>query len=445
MPPGISPNAVVVPSPHPLSPRDPPSLDVNSPPTSFPANSNSSPPTLSYQGTLSNLPHQPTIGQQTIHTLTAKVLSLTETTIAPYTLSFIRHDVVLENLEDKFYRDNARRFRTILRILFTWFIQTQLVVCTVLDVWTMMEDQDIKAQLGECDCGGAENTTTVDGTTGRRAVSTARLLSISQDDKKFTFSSDPLLCQCGDFGNGLESVLEYSLERKHVYIIITLLLRFFLFQPLVLFGYNFFKNEMYSKNQSLLTGSFVVYGSYLIFFSALWSDTQAYGTHIAFLIVFFYLTPIRTSTVLHVSLVYCALFVGFALFNLVLRPTLFPGHNCRTLDLDNSILGFNCYAIGDPLGKTAIVDAGTGTLGTAVTVLCFATLVGAYISHKHEKILRKNFKTVMTSALQTTIMQYNAQQNQQMLKSMLPESMIEKFKSKDSEVVVDTYAEVSVM
>jgi len=47
-------------------------------------------------------------------------------------------------------------------------------------------------------------------------------------------------------------------------------------------------------------------------------------------------------------------------------------------------------------------------------------------------------------------MKYSAQQNQQMLKSMLPESMIDKFKntgvkSKDSAVVVDTYAEVSVI
>jgi class 3 adenylate cyclase len=43
------------------------------------------------------------------------------------------------------------------------------------------------------------------------------------------------------------------------------------------------------------------------------------------------------------------------------------------------------------------------------------------------------------------IMKINAEQNQEMLKTMLPDTMIDKFKSNDTSVVVDTYAEVSVL
>jgi hypothetical protein len=104
-------------------------------------------------------------------------------------------------------------------------------------------------------------------------------------------------------------------------------------------------------------------------------------------------------------------------------------------------------------GETCVADGGgevedSGTLSNIISsmyvvydklfVILFVAFCCAYVSYKNEATSRRNFKTVQTSIIQQNIMNYNAIQNQKMLLSMLPESMIEKFKSKDSSVVVDT-------
>jgi hypothetical protein len=158
---------------------------------------------------------------------------------------------------------------------------------------------------------------------------------------------------------------------------------------------------------------------------------RSYGTHIAYLILVFYLTPLKTYMAAIVSGAFIVLYAIIVLFNSLFRES-FPGiPNCRS---DGYM--FRCITTNEE--KTGKTISSLMEVANMMMVVVFVWVVCFYISYRHERTLRKNFMTVKTSRILTDIMDYNAIQNQKMLKSMLPESMIEKFKSKDSSVVVDT-------
>jgi len=80
-------------------------------------------------------------------------------------------------------------------------------------------------------------------------------------------------------------------------------------------------------------------------------------------------------------------------------------------------------------------------IGAVTTTIVF----GIVISYTREKYLRSNFLLLSISECQKRIMHLRQDQNTQMLASMLPSQMIERLKSKESSVVVDSYSEVTVL
>ncbi|GMH65782.1 hypothetical protein TL16_g04279 [Triparma laevis f. inornata] len=124
---------------------------------------------------------------------------------------------------------------------------------------------------------------------------------------------------------------------------------------------------------------------------------------------------------------------------------------CFSIVFYETIDGWNCKNDGYAFSCTRPTGEETGTISKLIlvaepiAVIFFTVVLASLISFRHEKVLRKNFKTVQTSLCQTNIMRLATEQNQTMLQSMLPQEMIEKFKTKDSSVVVDTYNEVTVM
>ena len=201
------------------------------------------------------------------------------------------------------------------------------------------------------------------------------------------------------------------------YTVVTLIVRLLITGPLAVFGFTFFKGDSYNRNQSHLAGALCYTSFYSLFVALLWGN-QEYGTHIAFLIVLFYLTPLKTYVVTYISVCYCALFFAIVLFNSTIRAEYL--NNCI-----NDGLQFRCGSeneqniLADDVNNTkttecALADqvsvngiGGVQSIGDSFPSICavlsFSIVVGVTISYRHEKVARRNFKTVKSSRLQVSI------------------------------------------
>ena len=165
----------------------------------------------------------------------------------------------------------------------------------------------------------------------------------------------------------------------------------------------------------------------------IWESDGNYAQTVPYIIMMFYLTPLRTYTATCLSLIYCFFFL---IASILIRFGNLRPHACK-----NDGWEFKCVVEDEEVSNFERLQL----MMEPFSVTFFTVVLGTYISYKREEVLRKNFKTVQTSICQTNIMRLATERNQTMLESMLPSEMIEKFKSQDSSVVVDTYADVTVL
>jgi len=98
------------------------------------------------------------------------------------------------------------------------------------------------------------------------------------------------------------------------------------------------------------------------------------------------------------------------------------------------------FVCGESDGQVEMVGAMEPVMAVTISLL-----LACYISFTREKIQRENFLLLSISECQKRIMHLRQDENQQMLASMLPSQMIDRLKSKEATVVVDSYSEVSVL
>ncbi|GMI04416.1 hypothetical protein TrVE_jg7466 [Triparma verrucosa] len=334
--------------------------------------------------------------QQETRKANDKLKRLQETEIAPTTLRYIRKDRVVMEMEDQYYREDAGRFRSFLRVLFTWFLQIGVCMLTLVDIVYI----NLKSDLDDHGMGEMGSET-----------------------------HDMDLMDHESWRQTNEQFIEKSMT--------TIILRVLLWQPLVIFGCSFFKKDSYFRHQNYLAGAFCVLGLYPLTVIFTWR-TVDYGQSVVFLILLFYMNPLRTFTVSSISFTYCTIFFALC-FWIGFYEMERDGWNCR-----NDGYAFRCTRLNHEDEEESTVEK-LMKISQPCAVIFFTVALASFISFRREKVLRKNFKTVQTSLCQTEIMRLATEQNQTMLQSMLPQEMIEKFKTKDSSAVVDTYNEVTVL
>ena len=215
----------------------------------------------------------------------------------------------------------------------------------------------------------------------------------------------------------------------------TIILRFVLFVPLCAFGCKFFNSDNYNTKPGHLAGAFCFLGMYILSVSFIWTD-MSYGQHVVFYILIFYMTPLRTFTVGVMSITFWLMFCAVSLYITFVVSD-------RDLVCKNDAYEFRCDYKENRIKQT--FQDKLSQIMQPCFVLFFVAFLGTFISFRRERVLRRNFKTLKTNQCLTDIMRLTTDQNQQMLQSMLPQEMIEKFKLQDSALVVDTYAEVTVL
>ena len=180
-------------------------------------------PSLPFSSFLSHHPLLP--APKSLRQLEQLVDQLEQTDIASWTLRFVNLGGGYNpTMEDKFYRDDALRYKRILEFLFTWVLQFGLFLLTVFDLSVF-----IPSSPGPCDPSDGECT-----------------------------------------------LAEFTDARKREYTVWTLALRMLVWLPLVVFGCTFFgeKSDSYFKNRSHLAGAFVVFGFYLLSVSLVWGERR---------------------------------------------------------------------------------------------------------------------------------------------------------------------------
>lgn len=81
-------------------------------------------------------------GQFEIVKAQEKLARLQETTLDPYTLDFVHDDKVVLEMEDNYYREDASRFKSFLKLFFTNFLLIALVMLTLVDISTLSYSQE---------------------------------------------------------------------------------------------------------------------------------------------------------------------------------------------------------------------------------------------------------------------------------------------------------------
>ena len=158
-----------------------------------------------------------------------------------------------------------------------------------------------------------------------------------------------------------------------------------------------------------------------------------YGLILLLLNFTFFFTPIKFVFLVIFGVTITFLFGAFTLMNHFNIIKL----DCRYSTLMDSKV--NCEEI------TGVSDLPMMAVVEPVMAVGMTFFLASIISYVREKIQRKNFLLISISECQKRIMHLRQEENSQMLASMLPAQMIERLKSKEATVVVDSYSEVSVL
>uniref|UniRef100_A0A7S2QWL4 Guanylate cyclase domain-containing protein n=1 Tax=Triparma pacifica TaxID=91992 RepID=A0A7S2QWL4_9STRA len=329
-------------------------------------------------------------GQFEIVKAQEKLARLQETTLDPYTLDFVHDDKVVLEMEDNYYREDASRFKYCLELFFTYGLSFFLISLSVMDGWSLIE--------------------------------------IKNERESQTYSKN--------FDRDTWDAQEERVERFESCAMQSSAVRTVIFLFLIKFSSGFFKSDNYYTKPNHLLGAFGLLAGYLLGNSFIW-NTKSYGQHVAYLIIVFYLTPLRTFHVLKLTTVHCSIYI------VILMVLQFKTGKDDPLCMNNGYQ-YVCRPNKDKGGGKDLMT-NFQEIMQPIFVVAFTIVLGVHLSHRQEKVLKMNFKTLKTNECQTEIMRLTTEQNQLMLQSMLPQEMIEKFKLKDSALVVDTYAEVTVL
>eukprot|EP00520_Triparma_pacifica_P017066 CAMPEP_0118635394 /NCGR_PEP_ID=MMETSP0785-20121206/2053_1 /TAXON_ID=91992 /ORGANISM="Bolidomonas pacifica, Strain CCMP 1866" /LENGTH=1489 /DNA_ID=CAMNT_0006526425 /DNA_START=127 /DNA_END=4593 /DNA_ORIENTATION=- len=330
-------------------------------------------------------------GQFEIVKAQEKLARLQETTLDPYTLDFVHDDKVVLEMEDNYYREDASRFKYCLELFFTYGLSFFLISLSVMDGWSLIE--------------------------------------IKNERESQTYSKN--------FDRDTWDAQEERVERFESCAMQSSAVRTVIFLFLIKFSSGFFKSDNYYTKPNHLLGAFGLLAGYLLGNSFIWKNKN-YGSHVGFLIVVFYYTPLKTSKIFCMTSVHCMIYILIIVYiELVEKRNPHKDISCM-----NNQYEYVCRPKTEE--EEGFMDTIT-QVGQNAFVVMFTIMLGAGLSYKREKVLKMNFKTLKTNECQTEIMRLTTEQNQLMLQSMLPQEMIEKFKLKDSALVVDTYAEVTVL
>ena len=191
-----------------------------------------------------------------------KLKRLQATYLHPTYLTFMHNDKIVVEMEDHYYREDASRFHSALSALFTYGFQGFVICMTISDCYK---------------------------------ISTSDENDIENVGEHYGYPD-------------LDTAERKAEVYRQNFRIGSIILRFVIMQPLVFFGCTFFKSDNYYTKPDHLLGAFFYFSIWFHGYSLLWINNN-YGLHVLFLIVIFYMTPLKTFHVLMLSVFHCVCFL----------------------------------------------------------------------------------------------------------------------------------------